>query len=474
MITQILNVIMLFCVTFGFLHYMSMLLWGTLSTKLLRSPRASKRSAPFEYTRTRTDLPGVTMILPGYNEEVTIVSAVGSALSLDYPNLEVIVVNDGSKDRMVEVLVEAYNMEKMKGKTVPGPIHSALIRGVYRSPLDARLILIDKAPAGAKADAINAGVNFASKPWVVVMDADELVGADVLLRCMTQVTHESGNVVAVGVTLLPTNECVVEDLKVVEARVAKNAWVGFQTVEYLSAFVVSRPGMAQARAMPIVSGGFGIFRRDVIVAVNGFMHPSLGEDLDVVVKINRWHLENGIDYRIIQVPEAVVWTEFPNNRMVLRRQRIRWHRGLREVLQQHKKTVGNPRYKQFGLLGMIQMWAFEWISVFIEAFGYILFVIMALFGMLRFDTVFATWAASQALGLFIAVSAVWTGTRYLDIYRGPRNTAMLVFWATVAQFGYRQMTVVWRVNSVVTKNKGWGAMPRVGVGTAAKPAVRKA
>jgi cellulose synthase/poly-beta-1,6-N-acetylglucosamine synthase-like glycosyltransferase len=473
-IRSVLNAIMLFCVTFGLLHYASMLLWGMLSTKLLRSPRASMRSAPSDYTRKRTDLPGVTMILPGYNEEVTIVSAVGSARILDYPDLEVIVVNDGSKDRMVEVLVEAYNMEMMKGKPVPGPIHSALIRGVYRSPLDPRLILIDKAPAGAKADAINAGVNFASKPWVVVMDADELVGSDVLLRCMTQVTHEHGNVVAVGVSLLPTNECVVENLQVTEARVAKNAWVGFQTVEYLSAFVVSRPGMSKVKALPIVSGGFGIFRRDVLVNVGGFMHPSLGEDLDVVVKINKWHLEHGLEYRIIQVPEAVVWTEFPNNRMVLRRQRIRWHRGLREVLQQHRGTVANPRYKSFGMLGMVQMWAFEWISVLIEAFGYCLFVVMAIFGMLRFDTVFATWCVSQALGLFIAVSAVWTGTRYLDVYKGPRNTAMLVMWACVAQFGYRQMTVLWRVNSVVTKNKGWGAMPRVGVGTTAKPTTRKA
>lgn len=471
-IRPIMNAIMFICAGFGLANYGSMLLWGLLSTKLLRSPRASMRRAPMEYTRKRTNLPGVTMILPAYNEEVTIVSAVGSALSLDYPDLQVIVVNDGSQDRTVEVLVEAYNMVPMKGARVNGPIHSAAVRDVYRSPLDDRLVLLDKLSAGSKADAINCGVNFASKEWVVVMDADELVGRDTLLRCMTQVTHEPGNVVAVGVSLLPTNGCVLEDLQVVEARVSTNPWVGFQTVEYLSAFVVSRPGMAVVRALPIVSGGFGIFRRDVLIRVDGFMHPSLGEDLDVVVRINRTFLEAGEKYRIIQVPEAVVWTEFPSNHAVLRRQRIRWHRGLRDVLQRHRVTIANPRYGAFGMLGMVQMWAFEWVSVLIEAFGYVLLAVMAAFGMLRFDAVFATFLTAQTLGLFIAVSGVWTGARYLDVYKGTRNTALLVMWAFLAQFGYRQMTVVWRVRSLWGKQT-WGAMPRVGVGPVAKPASRK-
>lgn len=452
------------CAFFGFTHYAALLLWGVLSTKLLRSQRASNRIEPYERSRLRNDLPGVTMILPGYNEAVTIVGAVGSALRLEYPDLEVIVVNDGSKDRMVEVLVEAYDMVKMKGEVVYGPIHCAEIRGIYRSPHDPRLVLIDKAPAGAKADASNAGVNFATKPWIVIMDADELVGGDVLLRCMTQVTHESGNVAMVGVTLLPTNECVVEDLKVVEPRVAKNPWVGFQTVEYLGAFVVSRPGMAAIGALPIISGGFGIFSRDAVLRVGGFRHPSLGEDLDMVVAINRLFLEEGRECKSIQVPEAIVWTEFPSDHKILRRQRIRWHRGLRTVLKDHRKTIGNPRYGNFGMLGMMQMFAFEWWSVFIEAFGYVLLAFMTALGWIRLSVTFEMWCVTQAIGLTIAVSSVWAGTRYLNIYRGPRNLAWLVLWAFLAQFGYRQMTVIWRMRSLFGKNQVWGAMPRVGTG----------
>ncbi len=456
----------------GTLHYGATLLWGSLSARLLKSKRASIRPGPIALTASRTDLPGVTITMPGYNEEVTIVGSVTSALALDYPDLEIIVINDGSKDRMMEVLIEAFDMEKMGGPVVNGPIHTAEIRGVYRSKIDSRLVVLDKAPAGAKADAANAGMNFSTKPWCVVMDADELVDADLLIRCMTEMTHDPGNVVAIGVTLMPTNECVIENLKVVKPMVAKNPLVGFQTVEYLGAFIVSRPGMAQIGAMPIVSGGFGIFLRSAVLRVGGLKHPSLGEDLDLVVRINRSFHEAGEPYKILQVPEAVGWTEFPMHRAVLKRQRMRWHRGLREVLKDHRAVVGNPKYGTFGMFGMMQMFAFEWLAVFIEAAGYVVMLLSLLFGKINLGITFSAWLVTQAIGLFIAMSGVWTSSRYINVYKGPRNVALLVFWAFAAQFGYRQMTVWWRVRSMFGKNAAWGAMPRVGFGTTTAP-VRK-
>ncbi len=219
---------------------------------------------------------------------------------------------------------------------------------MWRSRTEPRLLVVDKDPSGAKADGSNCAINFSTKPWVAVMDADELVDPTAVLRCMAQATYTPGNVVAVGVTLLPTNECEIIDRRVVRSMVARNPWVGLQTIEYLGAFCISRPGMSEIGAMPIVSGGFGLFRRDVLLAVGGYEHGSLGEDLDLVVRIHRHHLEREIPYRIIQVPEAVVWTEFPPNRAVLRRQRIRWHRGLRQVMDAHRVVVGRPRYGALG------------------------------------------------------------------------------------------------------------------------------
>ena len=270
------------------------------------------------------------------------------------------------------------------------------------------------------------------------------------------------NVIAAGVTLLPTNECEIVGSRVVAANVARNAWVGMQTVEYLGAFLLSRPGMSTIGALPIISGGFGVFRRDALVRVGGFRHPSLGEDLDMAVRLHRSFREAKEPYRVIQVPDAICWTELPSSCAVLRRQRIRWHRGLRQVIGDHRKVIANPRYGTFGLLGMANMYAFEWLAAFVEAVGYLLAVVLAVTGNLRVSGALAFFGASQAVGVFLSVSAVRTAVRYLDVYRGGRNALRLLGWAVLMQFGYRQMTVLWRVRSLVGKNTGWGAMPRAG------------
>ena len=377
----------------------------------------------------RTDLPRVTMIMPGFNEEATILGSVAGVLSIDYPDIEVIVVNDGSRDRTVDVLIERYDMAVVGGVPLSGPIHCAPVRAIYRSRRDPRLLLIDKEPAGAKADGANCAINYASSDWCVVMDADELVAPDAVLRCMTEVVHTPGNVIAAGVTLLPTNECQIADSRVVTANVARNPWVGMQTVEYLGAFLLSRPGMSTLGALPIVSGGFGLFRRDALVRVGGYRHPSLGEDLDMAVRLHRSYREAKEPYRVIQVPDAICWTEFPCSRSVLRRQRIRWHRGLRQVLRDHRRVVLNPRYGAFGMLGMSNVYVFEWVAALVEAAGYVLCAALGLTHNLNLPGAVTFLACSQAVGLYLSISAVRMAVCYLDVYRGKRNALRLLGWA---------------------------------------------
>jgi cellulose synthase/poly-beta-1,6-N-acetylglucosamine synthase-like glycosyltransferase len=456
--------VMYACFLFGILHYVTLLGWGVLSRRLLARQRAAIREHAVRRTRQRADLPGVTMILPAYNEEVVIVDSVRSVLAQDYPDLEVIVVSDGSKDSTVAVLVDAFAMERLGAPVVAGPILTKRVRAVWRSRGEPRLVVIDKDPAGAKADGANCGINYASKPWCVVMDADELVDPKAILRCMTQVAYTPHNVVGVGVTLLPTNECTIVDRRVVAAVVARNAWVGLQTIEYLGAFFISRPGMSAVGAMPIVSGGFGLFRRDALLAVGGY-HHGLGEDLDLVVRMHRHHLERRLPYRIMQVPEAVVWTEFPSTRQILRRQRIRWHRGLRQVMDEHREVVGRPSYGTMGMFGMFTMYAFEWIAVLVEALGYVLAAVLLVTGTVQLGATLQMYLLSQVIGVVIALSAVHTAGRSLGAYRGAANAARLVGWALVSQLGYRQLTVWWRIRSLVGKNGTWGAMPRTGFGT---------
>ena len=461
-LTSTLTTVMWACFGFGVVYFACLSIWRRRSIAMLAAPRPSTRHEPMSRVAARNDLPRVTMIMPGFNEEVTILGSVAGVLSMQYSRLEVIVVNDGSCDRTVAMLVEHYDMVAVGGEPLAGPIHCEPVRTLYRSRSDPRLLLIDKAAAGAKADGANCAINYASGDWCVVMDADVLVAPDAVLRCMTEIAHTSGNVIAAGVTLLPTNECKITDARVVTAVVARNPWVGMQTVEYLGAFLLSRPGMSTLGALPIVSGGFGVFRRDALVRVGGYRHPSLGEDLDMAVRLHRSFREAKEPYRVLQVPDAICWTEFPFNRAMLRRQRIRWHRGLRQVLREHRRVILNPRYGAFGMLGMSNMYVFEWLAVSVEAVGYVSCAVLGITGKLNAAGAAAFLACSQSVGLYLSISALRTAVRFLDVYRGRSNALRLLGWAVAMQFGYRQMTVLWRVRSLVGKSMAWGAMPRAG------------
>lgn len=455
------EVLMWCCFVFGSLHYASIFALGFLSRRSLRQSRASARLGARNMA-LRARLPGVTILMPAYNEEVVIVEAVRSALSMNYENIEVIVISDGSTDRTIEVLVDAFRMSESPSTLQVGPVHCQPVIKQYRSRADKRLVVVDKGRAGSKGDGINCGINLATKQWVVVMDGDELVDPDALLRCMTQMLHTQGEVGAIGVTLLPTNECDVSGGVVVRPRVASNPVVGFQIVEYLSAFVMSRPGMASIGAMPIISGGFGVFRRSELIDIGGFPHPHLGEDLEIVVRLRRKWKDNGTDYKVIQVSDAIVWTEFPTSLAVLQRQRMRWHRGLRQVLSAHRDAVGRPRYGTFGTVGLTVMFLFEWIAPFVEVGGYVAIIVLGLIDWPRAYRGVGLLVAAQVLGLLITTSSVWTATHHLDVYRSWKDTARLLAYAVGSQFGFRQLTLYWRMKSLTKKNMAWGTMARVG------------
>ncbi len=455
------ELLMWLCFLFGCLHYVTIFALGYFSRRSLRQSRASARLGARNMA-LRARLPGVSILMPAYNEELVIVEAVRSALSMNYENIEVIVISDGSSDRTVEVLAEAFGMSVAPSSAQSGPIHCEPIVNTYRTRADRRLVVVDKARAGSKGDGINCGINLATKEWVVVMDGDELVDPDALLRCMTQMLHTEGEVGAIGVSLLPTNECGVSGGLVLEPRVAKNPIVGFQIVEYLSAFVMSRPGMAAIGAMPIISGGFGLFRRAELVGIGGFPHPHLGEDLEIVVRLRRKWKENGKDFKVIQVSDAIVWTEFPSTLAVLQRQRMRWHRGLRQVLSAHRDAIGRPRYGTFGTVGLTVMFLFEWVAPFVEVGGYAAALLLAIIDWRRATKGIGLFVASQVLGVLITTSSVWTATHHIAIYQSWKDTARLLLYAVGSQFGFRQLTLFWRMKSLRKKNMGWGAMARVG------------
>jgi cellulose synthase/poly-beta-1,6-N-acetylglucosamine synthase-like glycosyltransferase len=458
-------------------YYFFVWFWGWVAQTFLRSPRAATRLEAQLIARDIGALPGLTIVMPAFNEAVVIVDCVGSALRLDYPELEIIVVSDGSTDETVEAMIEAFSMSEVpapknlgNGTIVGERIRHAPIRRLFRSHLYPNLVVVDKTPAGAKGDGGNCGAALATKPWIAVMDADELVDKHTLIRAMTEIVNTNANVVACGVTLLPTNECHVEDSTVVEARVPRNFWAGVQLVEYLAAFFMSRPGLAAVDALHVVSGGFGIFKREALFAVEGFTHPHLGEDMDLIVKLHRYHSEHHIPYKVLQVPEAIVWTEFPSNRAVLKRQRMRWHRGLRQIVTANKRVTFNRRYGSFGMVGMPTIVFFEWYSVFLESAGWLLLIFMMTFGGGSIRTAVWLMAISQLIGACATTAGIVTGCRITGQYRRPMDRLRLFGFAVISQVGYRQLTLYWRLRSLFGKAQAWGVMPRTGFSS---PAVAK-
>ncbi len=464
----ILSIAMAVIFCFSMSLYFGMIAWALISQAFLASKRTSTRPYGVDWLRNKRSVPGVSIIMPAYNEEVVIVECVASALDLDYPELEIVVVSDGSKDRTVEVLVDAFGLVEAV-IPVAGPLHCGLVRRMFRSPT-VNLTVVDKTSAGAKADALNCGLNLVRHDWVVCMDADTLINPDTILRCMTEVMHTPGKVAGVGVTLLPTNACVVEDGKMTEARVSMNYWVGCQTAEYLSGFLLARPGMSAVGALPIISGAFGIFQRADLLRVGGYRHPHLGEDLEMVMNIHRYYRENGIPYRMLQVPEAIVWTEFPQTRQVLERQRTRWHRGLRQVINSHKDLILNRRYGRFGMLGVSTMYFSEWLAALAEASGYVIFAALGLLGWLSLWGFLALFFATQMVGVLLTTMSVMSATKFIGCYKRRSDVWKLLLWAVVSQIGYRQFTLVWRIKSLKKSTGAWGEMPRLGH---AKPAASK-
>lgn len=462
---RILNLVLVSVLGYSTVYYLAVLAISVVSLRELARRRPS--TSAYERDAVRDRLPGVSIIMPAYNEEVVIVETVHSALGSDYPNIEIIVVSDGSKDRTVAVLVEEFGLTA-QDPPPPGPVSCKPVRVVYRHR-DIPLVVVDKDPSGAKADGANCGINLARYDWIVIMDADEITEPDALLRAMVEVANSPVRVIGAGITLLPANDMSVEKGRVIAAPVPKNYWVGCQLIEYLSSFLLSKPGMSVLGAMPNISGGFGVYDRNAVLAVGGLAHPHLGEDMDLVMRLHRHFLELGEEYAMLEVPEAIVWTEFPSSRAVLERQRVRWHRGLRQVLQTNKAMIGRRRYGRLGLVTLPFLFLFEWVAVPLEAIGVVMLLALAVTGGLNGQASLSLFGACQVLGTLITFTAVFAADRYLGQYKKPRDLARLLWYALLSQFGYRQITLFWRLKSLRNTAQVWGEMTRTGFAKSPPP-----
>ena len=408
--------------------------------------------------------PGVSILVPAFNEAAGIVSSIKATLSHNYPNYEIIVVNDGSTDETLPLLQEEFRLNRAEYLPT-GDMSTQPIRAVYRASRPIPLVVVDK-ESGGKADALNAGLNFARKEIVAVVDADSLLDADALHRAV-EPFEEDENCAAVGGTVRVVNGCEVRDGQVTRVRLPSSLLAQFQVIEYLRGFIVGRMAFCRVGMLLVISGAFGLFRRSRLVDVGGFLTTTVGEDMELVVKLHRFHLSRGLNYSVRFVQDAICWTEVPETLGSLRRQRNRWQRGAVEVLREHRAMFANRRFGRIGLVGLPFFLVFETLGPVVEISGYALTLAAFSLGLLSPALALGLVGGSLLLGLGISWGALvlhWFGPRR---YRSIGAALALALVAVGENFGFRQLVGLWRVGGLVDgirKKEGWGKMRRHGFG----------
>jgi cellulose synthase/poly-beta-1,6-N-acetylglucosamine synthase-like glycosyltransferase len=424
-----------------------------------------RRSSAAEDTRwllSSSVLPRVSILVPAHNEAATMGESVRALLTLEYPNLEVVLVNDGSTDETLETLVHHFELQPIY-PVYRHVVATKAVRALYRSGLHPGLVVIDK-DNGGKADALNAGLNLATGALVCAIDADTLIEPDALLR-VVQPFLSGEDVVASGGTIRVVNGSRVQAGRVVVPRAPRKPVAGLQAVEYLRAFLFGRLGWNRLGGNLIISGAFGLFRRDALRAIGGYQVDSIGEDMELVVRLRRAGIERAEASRVVFVPEPVAWTEAPESLRVLGRQRDRWQRGLVDVLWRHRCLLFNPHYGATGLVVSPYFVLVELLGPVIEALGVLGLAVGLSLGLVDLQFAILFLLVVYGWGLLFSIGALLLDELTTRRYESLADRVLLVCWALIEPLGYRQLTVVWQLRGMVRAARGrsdWGDMSRRG------------
>jgi cellulose synthase/poly-beta-1,6-N-acetylglucosamine synthase-like glycosyltransferase len=434
-------------------------------------PRHARRRgiAGTEDTAVSPFTRSVSIVASAYNEEATIVESVQAMLSLRYPAHEVVVVVDGAKDRTFDVLAEAFDLvetDRVQPCEIPVIEHPTSIHVSGRGdPLT-----VVRKPNSGRADSLNVGIDLARHPLICMVDADSLLDPDALLVISQPFADDPLRVVSAGGVIRPVNDSVVRRGRVLEPRIPRRWLPRIQVVEYLRAFLMGRTGWARLGGLLIISGAFGLYRRDILVEVGGLDPHTIGEDFELVVRTHRHMRDTKRPYRVVFIPEPVCWTEVPDTRAVLARQRRRWHRGLYETLVRHRGML-RPGYGVIGFLALPYFILFELLAPLIEVLGLALVVAGFASGVISPGFALLFMLAAFGYGTVVSLVAVLLDELGLHRYKRLTDLGAITFATVLENAGYRQITALWRLQGWWAALRGgkpvWGEMTRSGFASTA-------
>lgn len=412
-------------------------------------------------------VPGISVVAPAYNEEKTIVDNVRSLLKMDYPNFDVCIVNDGSKDRTLELLIETFEMVEVPFEYVEH-VHSAPFKRLFKSinPAYARLMVVDKVNGGTKADAVNAGLNVISNPYFINTDVDCILSRDAMYQCIFPVI-QNRHIIAVSGTMSMSNGASMSNGEIVDLRPSSRPIPLFQDLEYKRSFLVGKMGWSRINAMNNVSGGYGLFSTEVVVNAGGYSSTSFAEDMDMLTRMIAYCCDFNRPYRVAQIPHNCCWTEGPSNIKMLYRQRTRWGRGLIQLMWEHRRLLFNRKYKRLGLISMPYTFLFEFLAPIIETVGLGMTVYLAFTGGISWFSFFVTFLAIYAFSYMLSTFVVFYDYILGSSYTSRMSYLKLLLAAAFEPIIYHPLIVISSLVGYfryITRQKAvWVSMERTGM-----------
>ena len=414
-------------------------------------------------------LPSISIIAPAYNEEKTIIESANSLLNLKYPEYELIIVNDGSKDQTLTTLIRYYDLKRVD-YLYDSHLNTKPVRGVYLNRSRPQLIVVDKINGG-KADSLNMGINIAKKEYVCGIDADSLLEDEALIKLASLTLDEETETPALGGNVLPINGCTIDRGQIAQKGLAENKLARFQTIEYIRSFMSGRLGWSYFNCLLIISGAFGLFRKERLINVGGYLTSSgkyktdtVGEDMELVVRISRQMKEAKRPFRILYAYNANCWTEVPEDIKTLKKQRYRWHRGLIEILTIHRKMMFNSSYGQIGTVAIPYFYIFEMLGPLFEIQGYMMVILSVFLGIFNVEIAIILFISMVLMGILVSVSSLLISEKNGKNF-SQKELWILVFYAIIENFGVRQYFSLWRFGGYINmfrKPVGWQKADRKG------------
>lgn len=418
-------------------------------------------------------VPGISIVAPAYNEEKTIIDNVRSLLKMDYPNFEVCIVNDGSKDKTLELLIDTFDMVEVPFEYYE-KVHCAPFKRLLRSmnPAYSRLLVVDKVNGGTKADAVNAGLNVINNPYFINTDVDCILAKDAMYQCIFPVINDQ-TIIAVSGTMSMSNGSTISDGVLVDIRPSSRPIPLFQDLEYKRSFLVGKMGWSKINAMNNVSGGYGLFSTNVVINAGGYSSTSFAEDMDMITRMIAYCCDFKLKYRVVQIPHTCCWTEGPSNLRMLRRQRIRWGRGLIQLMWEHRRILFNHKYKRLGLITFPYTFLFEFLAPIIETCGLIMLIYLIFIGGVNWNTFFITFFAIYSFSFMLSTFVVFYDYILGCSYTNIRSYLKLLVAALFEPIVYHPIVVLCSVTGYykfITRQKAvWKSMERTGMKHAKTP-----